>query len=183
MPMLKKGLAGAPVKILQRKLGVDVDGQFGPATDKALRAYQKANGLSVDGIAGPDTFAEMGLYELVLVKRGSRGSTVKAVQKALGTGADGIFGPGTEKAVKAFQKDNGLAVDGLVGPATLSALGVFSDITEEAIKVSRAEPEEVAVVAEAVADGAEAAPTEEAVEVAEASAAGGIWGKMKSWFN
>ena len=183
MPTLKRGLAGEPVKILQRKLNVDADGQFGPATDKALRAYQKANGLSVDGIAGPDTFAQMGLYELVLVKKGSRGATVKAVQKALGTGADGIFGSGTQKAVKAFQKENGLTTDGMVGPATLAALGVFSDITEEAIKVSRAEPEEIAVSSEAVAEVAEDAPAAEAVEVAEASAVGGVWGKMKSWFN
>src|SRR5690349_14705233 len=80
MAMLKKGLAGEPVKRLQAKLGVTADGDFGAATDAALRAYQKANGLAVDGIAGPDTFVHMGLYELVLLMNGSAGETVKKVQ-------------------------------------------------------------------------------------------------------
>ena len=35
------------------------DGSFGPATDTALRAYQKAKGLEVDGRAGPATMASL----------------------------------------------------------------------------------------------------------------------------
>jgi len=61
MSILKRGLAGEPVKILQAKLEVPADGEFGPGTETALKAYQQKHGLKVDGIAGPDTFAQMGL--------------------------------------------------------------------------------------------------------------------------
>ena len=70
MSILKRGLKGAPVKRLQEKLGISADGDFGPGTEKAVKAYQQSNGLSVDGIAGPDTFAAMGLHELVLLRVG-----------------------------------------------------------------------------------------------------------------
>ncbi len=136
MAMLKKGMAGEPVKRLQAKLGVTADGDFGPATDTALRAYQKTNGLSVDGIAGPDTFVHMGLYELVLLMNGSTGDTVKKVQGAVGVTADGAYGPATAKAVHAFQTKNGLIADGLVGPDTLAKMNIFAEITPEVINAA-----------------------------------------------
>ena len=104
MSLLKRGLKGAPVKRLQQALGINADGDFGPATEKALRAYQEKAGLAVDGIAGPDTFTALGLHELVLLRQGSRGRAVKDLQTALGIDADGIFGSGTEKAVMDFSK-------------------------------------------------------------------------------
>jgi len=60
MAILKRGLAGEPVKILQQKLGVPTDGEFGSGTEAALKKYQQENGLAVDGAAGPDTFVRMG---------------------------------------------------------------------------------------------------------------------------
>ena len=42
----------------------------------------------------------------MLLKKGSKGQSVKELQEALGIGADGIFGSGTEAAVKKFQKEN-----------------------------------------------------------------------------
>ena len=106
MAILLRGLKGEPVRRLQEKLGVEADGDFGGGPEKALKDYQTKNGLQVDGIAGPDTFAHMGLYDLVLLKRGSRGSTVKSMQEKLGIDADGKFGGGTEKAVKAYQEES-----------------------------------------------------------------------------
>jgi murein L,D-transpeptidase YcbB/YkuD len=97
MSVLKRGLSGEPVKILQAKLGVTADGQFGPGTETALKAHQQQHGLKVDGIAGPDTFAQMGLYELVLLKPGTSGDTVKKLQQSLGISADGQFGAGTRR--------------------------------------------------------------------------------------
>jgi murein L,D-transpeptidase YcbB/YkuD len=86
MAILKRGLSGEPVRRLQAKLGVEVDGEFGPNTEKALKDWQIKNGLAVDGIAGPDTFMAMGLYELVLLKQGTRGDAVKKLQEKLAIG-------------------------------------------------------------------------------------------------
>ncbi len=38
-----------------------IDGNFGPGTGKAVKAFQKAKGLTVDGIAGPATLSKMGI--------------------------------------------------------------------------------------------------------------------------
>ena len=56
--LLRKGSRGEGVKELQRRLGMsgnDVDGIFGPGTEKAVRKFQQDNGISVDGIVGPNT--------------------------------------------------------------------------------------------------------------------------------
>ena len=104
MAILKEGLSGEPVRRLQAKLGVEADGEFGPNTEKALKDWQTKNGLAADGMAGPDTFMSMALYELVLLKQGTRGNTVKKLQEKLGVGADGQFGSGTEKAVASISR-------------------------------------------------------------------------------
>lgn len=145
MAILKRGLAGEPVKILQAKLGVTADGQFGPATEEALKAYQKSNGLAVDGIAGPDTFAALGLPELILLTVGTKGEAVKKLQTALGLPADGAFGPATQKAVKEFQEKNGLDPDGFAGPLTLSKISAFAGVfSPEAVAKAQSGPATVA---------------------------------------
>ncbi|MBQ8726004.1 MAG: spore cortex-lytic enzyme [Clostridia bacterium] len=68
--------------------------------------------------------------EVLVVKQGSRGETVKKIQQKLKrwgyyTGAvDGIFGANTRKAVIYFQRRNGLTPDGIVGNKTFQALGI-----------------------------------------------------------
>ncbi len=198
MSILRRGMKGVPVKRLQEKLGIGADGDFGPATEKAVKAYQAANGLAVDGIAGPDTFTHMGLFELVLLRRGSRGAAVKRLQEGLGIGADGIFGGGTEKAVKAFQEKNGLAVDGIAGPETLAALDSFAEVTAETVEKAIVRPDEehfeeeempqiegtsvvkraAAAVKEAVAD----AVTPDAPAAAAEPEKKSIWKKVTGWF-
>lgn len=155
MAILLRGLRGEPVKRLQAKLGVEDDGIFGGGTEKALKDYQKENGLQVDGIAGPDTFSHMGLYDLVLLRRGTRGSVVRKMQQKLGIDADGKFGPGTEKAVKAFQAENGLTADGIVGPNTLGKLDLFDDSAAKKALASAADAaEDVWDTIEEAAEGA-----------------------------
>lgn len=137
MAILKQGLSGEPVKRLQAKLGVTADGSFGPNTEKALKEWQTKNKLASDGVAGPDTFMAMGLQELVLLKQGTRGDSVKKLQEKLGITADGQFGSGTEKAVRDYQQKNGLVADGLAGPATLAHMKLFKDITPDTVKASQ----------------------------------------------
>ena len=126
MSYLRKGVAGDPVKVHQTKLGVPADGDFGPATETALKAFQQSHGLAVDGIAGPDTFLKLGLGELVLLAPGVTGEAVKTLQHALDIPADGQFGPATDKALRAFQGAHGLEIDGLAGPDTLAKIPAFA---------------------------------------------------------
>ncbi len=60
--LLFRGSQGPQVAELQRQLGVTVDGDFGPRTEAAVRAFQRRTpGLKVDGIVGPATAAAMRL--------------------------------------------------------------------------------------------------------------------------
>lgn len=65
--VLRRGAKGSQVKALQAILigygyscgSSGVDGSYGPATEKAVKSYQRANGLEQDGIAGPKTWAKL----------------------------------------------------------------------------------------------------------------------------
>ena len=62
LPVLKNGSSNAYVRTLQMLLNCNgyssgiVDGDFGPNTEKAVKAFQKAKSLTQDGIAGKDTW-------------------------------------------------------------------------------------------------------------------------------
>jgi peptidoglycan hydrolase-like protein with peptidoglycan-binding domain len=47
------------VKQVQAKVGVVVDGNFGPKTETAVRAFQRAHSLVPDGIVEPKTWAAL----------------------------------------------------------------------------------------------------------------------------
>jgi hypothetical protein len=59
--ILKLGSKDKLVEQVQKKVGVGVDGHFGPKTESAVKAWQKANGLKDDGIVGPATLGKMGI--------------------------------------------------------------------------------------------------------------------------
>lgn len=68
-PVLRRGSEGASVELLQARLRMHgypltLDGDFGPATDLAVRAFQKARGLSVDGIVGPASWGALTIKDL-----------------------------------------------------------------------------------------------------------------------
>jgi putative chitinase len=56
---LKNGSKGEDVKKLQEKLGVEAIGTFGPKTEAAVKAWQKANGLKDDGVVGDATWSKL----------------------------------------------------------------------------------------------------------------------------
>ena len=62
--LLKRGAAGAEVKLLQTLLNfhgasLECDTSFGPATAKALAAFQKSRGITADSVAGVVTWQEL----------------------------------------------------------------------------------------------------------------------------
>jgi peptidoglycan hydrolase-like protein with peptidoglycan-binding domain len=134
---------------LQRALKVGVDGDFGPATKRALKQWQQAHGLTADGVAGPQTRAALDLgagpvLKAPVVHRAAHakakarnhsaprpkitaaraGGGIQALQQALGVPVDGSFGPGTQHALERWQRSHGLAADGVAGPQTRATLGL-----------------------------------------------------------
>jgi len=60
-PTLHEGLSNDNnVKRMQTLLHIAADGDFGPATKKAVMTFQKTHHLAVDGVAGPATLKVMG---------------------------------------------------------------------------------------------------------------------------
>jgi peptidoglycan hydrolase-like protein with peptidoglycan-binding domain len=141
-PVLRRGSSGTAVRQLQEALkeaGHDpgpIDGEFGPATEAAVRAFQQEKEIAVDGVVGDITWLnidEDAVFSHPVVRRGSTGLAVRRVQKRLTLagydtgGVDGIFGAGTEAGVKALQRDSGLTRDGVVGPQTWNAIDALGD--------------------------------------------------------
>ncbi|WP_460801498.1 N-acetylmuramoyl-L-alanine amidase [Microbacterium sp. GXF6406] len=87
-----------------------VDGDWGPATTKAL---QKVLGVTQDGELGPQTYS--------------------ALQKALGVTVDGEIGPQTRRAL---QVAVGATVDGETGPETVRKLQEFLNAGKKFTKVT-----------------------------------------------
>ena len=64
-PVVQRGANGEAVKRLQALLrthgspDLAVDGDFGPATEAAVKRFQSAHKLTVDGIVGPQTWAAL----------------------------------------------------------------------------------------------------------------------------
>jgi peptidoglycan hydrolase-like protein with peptidoglycan-binding domain len=139
-PLVRKGDKAHPVPSLQYHLRarghiVVVDGDFGPQTDAAVRAYQHEKKLAVDGIVGAQTWQAL----VVTARRGDQGDVVRSVQEEFqyrnesgdednAPLVDGIFGSRTEAAARDWQQflhDNdepAMAVDGIVGRMTWQSL-------------------------------------------------------------
>lgn len=135
------GDRGAAVKRVQRIVGVNDDGVFGPKTKAAVEKWQRAHGLNDDGEWGPKTDAHYRGYiskvhgAFVLppghyygVNDGTNRShsgvragdvaRVKQIQHSVGVKADGKFGPATAKEVRDWQRSHKLVADGKVGVRT-----------------------------------------------------------------
>ncbi len=165
--VLRRGSTGSSVQQVQFWLATlaqfdsslpspAVDGNFGIATERAVKAFQQAYDLEPDGIVGQITWQTLykafqsvendmnaggaGAYPGQPLRRGDRGSNVELVQFYLRIAAtnysslrsvavDGIFGASTEQAVQTFQQYFRLTVDGIVGKSTWQKLfEVYTDI-------------------------------------------------------
>lgn len=68
LPILQRGARGDSVRAMQTLLNLrfgwqlNVDGSFGPATERALRNYQQSKGLDPDGSCGPKTWRDLIVY-------------------------------------------------------------------------------------------------------------------------
>lgn len=124
-PTEQSGDTGENVHTIQYLLNahgasLSVDGDFGPATQAAVKAFQQGHGLAPDGIVGTQTWPKL----IITVQSGNSGDAVKAVQSQVDSrlpnrlAIDGDFGPQTLDAVEGFQKPIGATVDGIVGPQT-----------------------------------------------------------------
>ena len=58
--ILRPNHAGGPVvRYLQHRLGIAVDGVYGPGTEAAIKKFQQQNGLTADGIIGPKSWDKL----------------------------------------------------------------------------------------------------------------------------
>ena len=170
---LKVGSSGSEVKKLQQRLKDlgylkgGVDGDFGAATETAVKNFQANNGLEVDGKAGPATLTKVYSSSarraptttrtntprptntpFTSLKNGSTGDDVRRMQNRLielgylSGRADGDFGDATEAAVRAFQARNGLTADGKAGTNTLNK--IYSSSARKAASTPTATPKRTA---------------------------------------
>lgn len=134
--ILKKGMESEEVQELQERLMrlgyLDIDEStqyFGPATEDAVRRFQRQHDLAQDGEAGPITLEliysdEAKKYTLLEGMEGTDIDSFQRVLKDLGylNKVTGYYGTETIQAVKDFQSRNGLGVDGKAGEQTFDLI-------------------------------------------------------------
>ena len=125
---------------------VSVDGSYGAATERAVRAFQQKQNLTADGVVGQTTWnalyaawvdaqSDLGgtAWPGTALRRGDTGMEVRLVQFWLRLAADnysalrtvtvdGSYGAATVSAVTTFQSLFGLTADGVVGRSTWNKL-------------------------------------------------------------
>lgn len=151
MAVHRRGDRGAPVRDIQHRLDAlgfacadDQPGDFGAATERAVRDFQQERRLSVDGEVGPETWRTMVDAGFVLGDRQLyyrmpmlHGDDVAELQRSLNAigfdagAVDGIFGPDTLRALLDFQHNRRLAEDGIAGQNVLDELRLMSRETSK----------------------------------------------------
>lgn len=122
---IKIGAKGVAVQQLQAKLSITVDGDFGPLTEAALKAFQAAQGLPPNGRHDATTWARIHkpetLRPITTAKWVTRlsGDVVATWQYHLGLPVTGKINGLTRAATAGYQTGTpGLKVDGVLGAIT-----------------------------------------------------------------
>lgn len=93
--MLRMGSKGERVRALQTLLvragaSLRVDGDYGPSTRDAVKAFQRASRITADGVAGPETMRRLEAYKQGVEERpGAQGVTETPEAR---TGMGGVAG-------------------------------------------------------------------------------------------
>ncbi|HKJ11435.1 MAG TPA: peptidoglycan-binding protein [Ornithinimicrobium sp.] len=128
--VLAAGSSGPAVEVLQRGLGIEPDGQFGPQTEQALKDFTTDHPLLTENtettallwhvleLRDHPTLA----YRHLTLRTGDSGAPVAMVQELVGAEPDGEFGSQTEQAVRQAQSEAGLEPTGVVNGPTWAAL-------------------------------------------------------------
>lgn len=113
------------VAAIQRLVGANPDGIYGPDTRAKVAAWQGRNGLAADGIWGPASDAK-GFPAPAPAQGPVTYASIQAGLNKFGYGlvVDGIWGRKSSNALADFQRKHGLTVDRIVGPKTRAALGI-----------------------------------------------------------
>ena len=89
---LQRGFTGSEaVRAVQRRLKElgyykgSADGDVGPATEEAVKAFQRANGLSADGKVGEKTLSKMNSKDAITYKQAHATATPKPTQRVTNT--------------------------------------------------------------------------------------------------
>lgn len=129
---LSVGSKGAMVSQLQQALGgLTVDGNFGPKTLAAVKAYQLAHGLTPDGIVGPQTMAAL---------NAKSPSQMENVTAGMGSVRSGMSGGGTtpresEAATERIPSTGNAQIDSLIQVLNnQSPQKSFTDVYKEVYK-------------------------------------------------
>lgn len=92
-PYLQQGSTGNDVKAIQKQLGINADGIYGPQTAQAVKDYQAKNNLTADGIVGNAT-----QRHLVGDNYGWKGYSAPEGPMSTGPGGQGFGGQAEQQA-------------------------------------------------------------------------------------
>ena len=125
--VLCAGSEGRQVRLLQRALGIAVDGVYGPATEAAVRRFQATRGLLVDGIVGARTSHALAVQAPPVLSGAAvlRDLSGEAAEPAPGEVREAVSSPGADGAVAvaATLEGAGSAVGGGAAGRTETAGG------------------------------------------------------------
>jgi hypothetical protein len=106
VPVLQRGAVEPMVEVLQRMLNIrlkpspnlELDADFGPLTDRAVKLFQTQNGLDATGVVDTDTWKALGLVfdaqsrRIIIPARALNGRTVVSLRGGgLAVGGTGSF--------------------------------------------------------------------------------------------